>query len=465
MGRKVNTVAHLIIQEEPSSVKNPYAKFKLTDNPFPVDGILTPQSPDPRNNGTIFANTIRREIMESFETKLIGKGSFDNRYRLGYLWAQGGVDYGRGVGKTALLKYFQTKINADWGESYFGHKTPVCVLYAAPPQVKDKPLEYICLLALRNLQEIGVLDSVVLTIRWRVIQKGIAQGDIESIKQELSKVDANVLLDDKWLATKDVDIDLLNEAVVGELSAKGVDPNFARAVSRRDIVSYLKSFRRDNQITIPHPPRDTTLISMLKDLFFNQAVRALEAGGFAGTYLFVDDIENIVDQPSRKYREIFAKELAYIQFRMDYDAGIKRFLTIVLTTHDNAAYKLSEAWNLAGLASSLAMAVDSPNSIQITAPTLPEMKEIFKAHLKYYRIPGSKCDPLFPFQPATIKQISEQSQYHPRKSIARANRIIEAGRARSEIIEITPQFADEIIAEPTSAEPQTISINDLEGGR
>ncbi|MDI6765017.1 MAG: hypothetical protein QME83_18600 [Thermodesulfobacteriota bacterium] len=273
-------------------------------------------------------------------------------------------------------------------------------------------------------------------------------------------------IDDKWLTAKGVDLDLLNDGVVGELSAKGVDPNFARAVTCRDIISYLKSFRRDGQISIPHPPRDTVLISMLKDLFFNQTIRVLEAGGFAGAYLFVDDIENIVDQPSRKYREIFAKELAYIQFRMDYDAGIKRFLTIVLTTHDNAAYKLSEAWNLAGLATSLPMSPDSPNSIKVTPPTLEEMKEIFKAHLTYYRLEGVICDPLFPFQAEAIRRVAEESNFHPRKTLARANRIIEAARSKIQVEEITPEFALEVIsATPEPITEPSISIDDIEGGR
>jgi len=458
-------MAHVIIREEVPPSENPYSKFKLKDNPFPVDAILTPQSPDPRNNGTIFASTIRKEVIEAFEDKLIGKNSFDNRYRLGYLWAEGGMEYGRGVGKTALLKYFQRKINADWGASYFGHRTPVCALYVAPPQVKDKPLEYVCLLALRNLQEIGVLESVVLTLRWRVIQRGGAGGNTVSINDAIAKEgDHSLLLNDDWLTQNGIDLDHLNEAVVGEMSTKGVSVEFARAAATRDIVTYLKALRRDGQITIPHPPRDTLLISMLKDLFFNQGIRLLESGGYSGAYLFVDDIENIVDQPTRKYREIFAKDLGYIQFRMDYDAGIKRFLTIVLTTHDNAANKLSEAWNLAGLAASLPMSIDAPNSIKVTPPTAEEMDEIFKVHLSYYRLEGALCSPLFPFKHEAVHRLAEVSRYHPRRTLAGANRIIEADKNKTEVIEITSDFVDEVIATPIEAEQALPSpIDELEG--
>lgn len=460
-------MARIIVRDEIPPSENPYAKFKLKDNPFPVDAILAPQSPDPRINGTIFAATIRQDILDDFEKKLIGKTSFNNRYRLGYLWAEGGLEFGRGVGKTALLKYFQRKINADWGFCYFGHKTPVCAFYAAPPPLREKPLEYICLLALRNFQEIGVLDSIVLTLRWHVIQKGSPGGNLEVIKSAITeKGDNSLLLKDDWLSQQGVDIEVLNEGVIGEMCTKGVDINFARAAARRDIITYLKSFRRDGQINIPHPPRDTLLMSLLKDLFFNQTIRLLESGGFAGAYLFVDDIENVVDQPSRKYREIFAKELGFIQFRMDYDAGIKRFLTIVLTTHDNAAIKLSEAWNLAGLSSSLPMSIDAPNSIKVTAPTFDEIKEIFKAHLLYYRLEGTKCDPLFPFKNQAIDHLSEKLQHHPRRVLSSANRIIEIGKDRPEVTQITPEFVDEVVTDARQiSKTQIIPIDEIEGGR
>jgi hypothetical protein len=94
------------------------------------------------------------------------------------------------------------------------------------------------------------------------------------------------------------------------------------------------------------------------------------------------------------------------------------------------------------------------------------MKEIFKAHLQYYRLPGATCDPLFPFTEEAIRRVAEESNYHPRRTIARANRIIEVARSRPEVKEITPQFALEVIS--TDSEPSdgsTISIDDIDIGR
>ena len=39
--------------------------------------------------------------------------------RLAYLWAKGDSESGRGVGKTALLRYFRHRINNDWGYTEF----------------------------------------------------------------------------------------------------------------------------------------------------------------------------------------------------------------------------------------------------------------------------------------------------------------------------------------------------------
>lgn len=80
-----------------------YEIYGLKDNPFPSDAILKPGSEDPRQNGLIFSVDARAKEVEEFEKKFIGKNtSFNDRYRCGFLWAEGGRTIGRGMGKTAL---------------------------------------------------------------------------------------------------------------------------------------------------------------------------------------------------------------------------------------------------------------------------------------------------------------------------------------------------------------------------
>lgn len=53
-------------------------------------------------------------------------------------------------------------------------------------------------------------------------------------------------------------------------------------------------------------------------LLFNDVVLYLRASGYGGGYLFIDDIENLVDQMARKARIEFAKEFALCTIRPGY---------------------------------------------------------------------------------------------------------------------------------------------------
>ena len=60
-----------------------------------------------------------RPSIEKFERLLIRPNDFQNRVRLAYLWSKGDTESSRGMGKTALLRYFQQRINQDWGWTEF----------------------------------------------------------------------------------------------------------------------------------------------------------------------------------------------------------------------------------------------------------------------------------------------------------------------------------------------------------
>ena len=87
--------------------------------PFPSDGFVDPYSTDPRTNGSIYAVATAQSAISKFESLLIRPDDFPNRVRLAYLWAKGDSESGRGVGKTALLRYFRHRINNDWGYTEF----------------------------------------------------------------------------------------------------------------------------------------------------------------------------------------------------------------------------------------------------------------------------------------------------------------------------------------------------------
>ena len=85
------------------SSQSPYALLGLKDLPFPNDPVVNIYNPDPRRNGTIYAESPVRPQIEKFERLLIRPDDFLNRVRLAYLWSKGDQVSGRGMGKTALL--------------------------------------------------------------------------------------------------------------------------------------------------------------------------------------------------------------------------------------------------------------------------------------------------------------------------------------------------------------------------
>jgi hypothetical protein len=406
----------------------------LTANPFPPDAILNPGAADPRVNGDIFAEGVRRDVIETFERRIVGKGNFSGRARIGYLWAEGGPETGRGVGKTALLRYFQRKINESWGASYFGDTNPVCVLYVQPKQVPKDPVNYLCMFTARNFQISGILDSIVLTLRIESMAELLGMDRATNLADEAVGIGDDGYLDDAWLSEHSVDVGRLNQLVVQRLintRQEGmpdihIDPDIASAMARRDLISHLASLRSDGRLVAPHPPRDTRLHQRFPEIFFDQIMLALIAGHFRGVYLFIDDIENLVDQPGRKHQEVFAKTLGNSIFREETIAAKTRLLTIVLTTHENSARRLAQAWELAGLNASMPMSLNGPNTIRVPIPTMEGALDMMRPYLARYRDPHAIVShELHPFAVDAARRIIEFTGAHPRRFLSVSNLFID----------------------------------------
>ena len=105
-----------------------YESIGLKDLPFPTEPVVNPYSTDPRQNGAIYAESPVMSEIEKFENLLICPDDFSNRVRLAYLWSKGDQQSGRGMGKTALLRYFRQRINHDWGYTEFSNQFSAAVL-------------------------------------------------------------------------------------------------------------------------------------------------------------------------------------------------------------------------------------------------------------------------------------------------------------------------------------------------
>ena len=104
--------------------------------------MLDPYSNDPRRDGSIYAQSPVQGALEKFKRLLIRLNDFLNGARIASLWAAGDSISGRGMGKTALLRFFQQRINSDYGRTQFEGQFSAAVIYVAfPDQVERRWME------------------------------------------------------------------------------------------------------------------------------------------------------------------------------------------------------------------------------------------------------------------------------------------------------------------------------------
>ena len=332
----------------PQQTSSPYAALGLSDLPFPVTAVVDPYNTDPRRNGAIYAEEPVRSSIEKFEQLLIRPNDFQNRVRLAYLWSRGDQETGRGMGKTALLRYFRQRINQDWGQTEFNSQFSALVVYVSfTTQVDRRYMEQLALSALVDICRSRVLESSRASLRLEQLTPEIAQ---QVVTNPDGSQDYANLLEDEILDANGVDPVLLNQQIAVRLVEDGVHGPSATALATGNFQDYLESFRKDHSLEPLYVPRDTKILDFSRGLLFNDIVLYLRAAGFQGGYLFIDDIENLVDQMARRHRLEFAKEFALCTVRPGYANTKHNFFSCVLTTHQQASVGLSAAWGEAGLA-------------------------------------------------------------------------------------------------------------------
>lgn len=399
-----------------SPAPSPYAQLGFRDLPFPTNPLINPNSDDPRLNGAIFASSSVRDEIAKFEDLLIRPNDFHNRAKLASLWAKSDVEQGRGMGKTALLRHFQRRINDDWGVTQFDGQFYAAVVYVAfPDQVDRRWMEQLAWAALIDTCENGVLDVSRAALRRDLL----SDEKVDAILSVGGETRWQNLLDDDIVADHGVDPDNLNVQTERLLLDERVAHAPASYLARGRFEDYLCGLRRDGNLRPYYVQRDTRGLDYSQTLFFNDIVRYLRTAGFEGGYLFIDDIENLTDQMSRRHYPQFAKELSICTVRYGYANSEDSFFSCVLTTHQNSIRALSQAWTDAGLSSFARLDPNSPTSVELPLPTPSQARDILVAHLDYYRIDNSEDGTIKPFTEDAINALIDRGQL-PRQLLANA---------------------------------------------
>src|SRR2546423_10741484 len=97
---------------------NPFARFKLKDNPFVSAPVANFAATDPRLR-KIFSREAQKSAIERIEGRWIGTKLFNERLRVGFLWAQSTDLTDKGMGKSAVVFHVVDRLNDGWGQQYF----------------------------------------------------------------------------------------------------------------------------------------------------------------------------------------------------------------------------------------------------------------------------------------------------------------------------------------------------------
>lgn len=406
------------------TIGSKYELLGLRDMPFPSDGFVDPYSTDPRTNGSIYAVSTAQSAITKFEDLLIRPDDFPNRVRLAYLWSKGDSQSGRGVGKTALLRYFRQRINCDWGRTEFkGQFSAVVVYVGFRSQVDRRYMEQLALSALVDICKNGVLDASRAALRLNAIPEDKVDAILGDETEGASGADN--LLKDQVLEKHGVDSKAIDEKVTSTLISAGIEVPVAQALAHGGFEDYMRSMRKDGALEPLYVPRDTKILDYSRTLLFNDIVRYLRVAGYAGGYLFIDDIENLVDQMARKERIEFAKEFGLCTVRPGYANTEYRFFSNVLTTHQQASVSLSQAWGEAGLAAIGRLDPSSPNSVELPFPSKEQAEGIIIAHLDYFRINEKEKGSIKPFTQDGIDALLAGPTVHPRATLSNAAKVVQ----------------------------------------
>lgn len=404
------------------SVPSKYEPLGLRDLPFPANAVLNPYSSDDRTNGSIYAESIAKEAIDKFERLLIRPDDFLNRARLAYLWSKGDRETGRGTGKTALLRYFRQRINKDWGRTEFNDQFAAVVVYVAfQQQVDRRYMEQLALSALVDICRNGVLEASRAVLRLGQLSDDEAE---KVLAGEDGEPDSDNLLKDSVLEAHGLTPAKIDENIAEQLISDGVSSEVALPLAKGEFEQYLRGMRKDGSLEPLYVPRDTKTLDYSRRILFTDMVLYLRAAGFAGGYLFIDDIENLVDQMARRHRLEFAKEFALCAVRPGYANTAYNFFSCVLTTHQQASVGLAQAWGDAGLSAIAQLDPESPNSVELAFPSKDQGRDLIVAHLDYYRIDPAGRGTIRPFTEDGIDALIGGDQVHPRRLLSRAASVV-----------------------------------------
>lgn len=376
-------------------IENPYARFGLTQNPFPDSPTIVPGSDDPRRNGEIYYADLRKSEETQFENLLIPSAERPEPRPIAIL-----MDYaprrGRGIGKTAFLNYQRRRIMADLGDRLTGGAYVLLAAYLMPEGGgRTRKFWQFTRSIAQALNEGNCIAWAV----WRL------RAFSERISEEvLARVDPRnpglTLGDDQWLTQQGVNVMFdLNPAVERILIRAGMREEIARSIAsdgyapdiwRHRFLSQQSDYRWRNEGG---------------RWVFDDLIRLFQAAELSRVLLLVDDVEKIVVPQNRQERVAFVDDLRRFFIDGPFQSVYTRFYGLLLTINPSIQQLWTPYWKAAGLDRVCAMSGGTVSEYTIyfhpvdaKAVAVP----LVLAYLDYFRVSPDQEGQLHPFESESV---------------------------------------------------------------
>ncbi len=315
---------------------NKYEKLGFTVNPFPISPGVKLNSPDYRDNGSIFYQELRESEKQEFKNIVINKPQTVSLL-MDYATFQG-----RGIGKTAFLNFMKKSINKDLGNDISDGENILFAIYITPDGAeKARKWWQIMRLIFNAIKEDEMINYVFARLRFMT---GCLSEDI------LSKITtenlSDTLLSDSWLMENNLtetDINNMNNSLRKILKDNGIDLQLTLNLSYKNTFDDF----RDKLFLVEDS--DTFWRKKGTELVFDTLARLFHISGFSNCVLMFDELEKIIYNQNTAEKRDFCDSLrTFFIDGNNYNAN-QRFFKILLTIHPNSQQLLIEHWQAAGL--------------------------------------------------------------------------------------------------------------------
>jgi hypothetical protein len=436
-----------------------FEKFNLRENPFPAQPMINKENSDKRYNGDIYESEIRVNEFNKIETNFLKIAqSNPNHQRIAYILDTSYV--GRGNGKTTFAINLLKNINKNYCLDISEGVNKCFGLYIMPaPGGKTKSFVSLLDLIFNSIVESKIIEYTIAALRLEAILKFIPDfTDSHMFQNEETLI--NQLNDEDWVANKNLNRHEIIEKIfelnplLNRISSefpihRGRYALFQKSfLSKSEIVDYYKSLKNP---------------SLKIELIFDDLVNLFLAGGFNGSYIFIDDFERIPDFQSDRQKRDFALEI-----RTCFYDGISTnaklgFFNLILMLHAGVPALMQKAWGDTGMEQRSpinSISEQSNHVVFFDKLNKNHAKLLIQKYLSEYRI-KEETNTLNPFTEEAITKIGEMNEYNAARILRDSYLLLEIA-AKEGIESIDEDFVIKIKKEKEDLEEETTSkIEDL----